>query len=82
MLYPKSQQTNWGQELRKVLKKRRSVKTSLPLLKERVQKEFNKWIRNRDKDLPCISCGKWSDKFVWTILMEDMMIIMVMFFTK
>ena len=22
------------------------------------QREFNKWVRLRDKDLPCISCGK------------------------
>jgi hypothetical protein len=24
---------------------------------------FQKWIRERDKDLPCISCGQWSNRF-------------------
>ena len=32
-------------------------------LKNKVQRVFNKWIRERDKDLPCISCGKWANKF-------------------
>jgi len=31
-------------------------------LKKEVQRIFNKWIRERDKDIPCISCGKHSDK--------------------
>jgi len=26
---------------------------------QKAQKEFNKWIRERDKDLPCISCGRF-----------------------
>lgn len=33
-------------------------------LKKQVQKAFNKWVRKRDDDLPCISCGgdcgKWD----------------------
>lgn len=31
--------------------------TSLPALKTKAQKVFNKWIRTRDKDKGCISCG-------------------------
>jgi len=27
------------------------------------QKVFNSYVRLRDKDLPCISCGKWSNRF-------------------
>lgn len=30
-------------------------------LKKSVQRAFNKWIRERDVDLPCISCQKDSD---------------------
>jgi len=30
---------------------------------EKAQKVFNAYIRERDKDLPCISCGKWHDKW-------------------
>lgn len=30
---------------------------SLPKLKAKLQKVFNEYIRLRDKDLPCISCG-------------------------
>lgn len=30
---------------------------SLPRLLEKTQKTFNKWVRERDKGLPCISCG-------------------------
>ena len=33
-------------------------RTKLSDLKKEVQKEFNKYIRLRDKDLKCISCGK------------------------
>lgn len=31
--------------------------TPLPKLKKKAQEVFNKWIRNRDKDCGCISCG-------------------------
>ena len=30
----------------------------LPKLKKKAQDTFNAWIRDRDKDLGCISCGK------------------------
>ena len=30
---------------------------TLPKLKKKAQDIFNKWIRERDKDLGCISCG-------------------------
>lgn len=33
-------------------------KTSIPDLIARAQKRFNKFIRERDKGKPCISCGK------------------------
>ena len=36
---------------------------TLPKLLEKAQKVFNAWIRERDKDLPCISCGKWHDQW-------------------
>jgi hypothetical protein len=32
-------------------------KTPLPKLLQKAQKVFNKWIRERDKDKGCISCG-------------------------
>ena len=32
-------------------------------LKKQVQAKFNKWIRDRDADLNCISCGKWSNQW-------------------
>jgi hypothetical protein len=32
-------------------------------LKKSVQRLVNTYVRERDKDLPCISCGKWSDKY-------------------
>ena len=28
--------------------------------KKKAQDVFNKWIRQRDKDLPCINCGKYT----------------------
>ena len=36
---------------------------TIPKLTAKAQKVFNAWIRERDKDLPCISCGKWHDKW-------------------
>lgn len=33
-------------------------KYSIAELKKKAQTVFNKWIRERDKDLPCISCQK------------------------
>lgn len=32
-------------------------------LKKIVQRKVNTYVRERDKDLPCISCGKWSDNW-------------------
>lgn len=44
---------------RKVVKeKREALKTRQQWLKE-AQTVFNAWIRERDKDLPCISCGRY-----------------------
>lgn len=52
-------------QLEKSKKKKQRTKGVIRVsdLKKKVQRVFNKWIRNRDKDLPCISCGKWADKF-------------------
>lgn len=36
-------------------------KYSVPQLLKKAQIVFNKWIRERDKDLGCISCGSWSN---------------------
>lgn len=33
---------------------------TLPRLLAKAQKVFNAWIRNRDKDSSCISCGKYK----------------------
>lgn len=43
----------------------KSIKTkkpkTLPRLKAELQKVFNEYIRQRDKDKPCISCGQFKD---------------------
>ena len=36
---------------------------SLPKLKGEAQILFNKWIRLRDEDQPCISCGKFCESY-------------------
>ena len=33
---------------------------STPYLKKKAQEVFNKWIRLRDAEQPCISCGKYT----------------------
>lgn len=45
-------------------------------LKKEAQKQFNKFIRLRDKDLPCISCGKteakaWHAGHYWAMGMNS-----------
>lgn len=45
------------------MRKKAKRAITLPKLTEKAQKVFNAWIRERDKDLPCISCGKWHDKW-------------------
>lgn len=49
----------------KLLNKKPKTKTvvSIADLKKKVQRVFNAWIRERDKDLPCISCGKYVDNY-------------------
>jgi ribosomal protein L44E len=44
-------------------KQKKEQVISIADLKKSVQRAFNKFIRLRDKDLPCVSCQKWSDKF-------------------
>lgn len=41
---------------REVRARRRELET-IPELIKAAQREFNKWIRTRDSDRPCISCG-------------------------
>lgn len=36
-------------------------KLTLPKLLEKTQKIVNAWIRERDKDQPCISCGRYNE---------------------
>lgn len=38
-------------------------KLTLQKLIKKAQPIFNKWIRERDKDLPCISCGQYKDEY-------------------
>lgn len=53
------------------VKKQKTVTVaSIPELKKTAQKYFNKYIRLRDRDLPCISCGKiavsgWEAGHFW-----------------
>jgi 5-methylcytosine-specific restriction endonuclease McrA len=35
-------------------------KRSTAWLKKKAQEVFNRWIRERDKNLPCINCGKFT----------------------
>lgn len=44
-------------EARELRERKRALKTRSDWLKE-AQVEFNKFIRERDADLPCISCGR------------------------
>lgn len=39
---------------------------SIPELKAKAQKICNEYIRYRDKDLPCICCGKFATSFYLT----------------
>lgn len=43
-------------------KPKKVVITSLADLKKKAQRVFNAWIRERDKYLPCISCGVTESK--------------------
>jgi hypothetical protein len=43
---------------KKSLRERKAALKTIPELKREAQRAFNAWIRDRDKDQPCISCGK------------------------
>lgn len=43
-------------EARETRRKREALKTK-PQLTREAQTEFNAWVRERDHDLPCVSCG-------------------------
>jgi len=42
---------------RETTKKRKEAVKRLPQIKAEAQAEFNKWVRARDREQPCISCG-------------------------
>lgn len=54
---------------------------STPRLKAKAIEVFNRWIRNRDKDEPCINCGRYTTlqcghffaagKYNWLRFWED-----------
>ena len=44
-------------------KDKKQVVQSLGAIQKNVQSKFNAWIRERDKDLPCISCGQHKDNY-------------------
>lgn len=45
------------------LKNKQKKEPKLSELKKIVQKKVNAYIRERDKDLPCISCGRVADTY-------------------
>ena len=51
-------------ERTKSSKQKKKTVIKISDLKKKVQRVFNKWIRTRDEELPCISCqgicGKWD----------------------
>lgn len=49
-------------EYRQETKKLREKYESLPDVIEKVKRACNEWVRQRDWDLPCISCGKDIEK--------------------
>lgn len=55
----------------KTKKQKKQVVLSIKQLKKKVQRVFNKWIRKRDEDDPCISCqgncGKWDAGHFWAM---------------
>lgn len=56
-LYQHAKSARLAKEKRELKKKKRELKT-LNELKDESQKAFNAFIRERDKGLSCISCGK------------------------
>lgn len=58
------QKASRQRQIDRLSKKKRKTKGIIRVsyLKKLVQKKFNKWIRTRDAGLPCISCGKHSEK--------------------
>ena len=36
------------------------IPNTIPKLLEKAQRAFNTWIRHRDQNRPCISCGSWN----------------------
>lgn len=65
MKYPKPTKEDRLKEriLRLKAKVKQKKEPTLAKLKKTVRTVFHRWIRERDKELPCISCQRWSDKF-------------------
>jgi len=53
----KKKRKDWAGEKKRMKDGLMSTQKWLQLL----QKEFNTWIRERDRDLPCISCGRQNN---------------------
>ena len=47
--------------MKKSTTKRQTKPVTIDSLKRKVQVHFNSFIRKRDKDLPCISCGEMKE---------------------
>ena len=54
LAFQKQKEKQWKQEKQRIKKELMTVSDYLKI----AQQVFNKWIRNRDKGKPCISCGK------------------------
>lgn len=47
-------------EEKKWREKKKKLNETVPILTKKAQTEFNKYIRLRDKDKPCVSCGRYE----------------------
>lgn len=58
------QKASRQRQIDKLTKKKQNTKGVIRIsdLKKKAQRVFNAWIRNRDKDEPCLACGNRSDK--------------------
>lgn len=64
-MHPKPVKLTKEEKLQLKLNKLKEKKKELSIsdLKKKVQRVFNEYIRNRDKDQPCISCQKRSNNY-------------------
>lgn len=57
---------NSEKEIKKRYEQTKAEVRGVTQLEEVARKIFQKWIRGRDKDLPCISCGKTDKDFTYS----------------